>query len=120
MPNFGNKSNLQINTCHPDLVLIAETAIKYYDFSVVCGIREKQAQNLAFARNWSKLKYPESRHNKSIIMYDDSISDAMDLAPYSQKLKKIDWNNKEAFRFLGGLIIGISEKIGRASCRERV
>ena len=29
----------------------------------------------------------------------------------SQKLKKIDWNNKEAFRFLGGLIIGISEML---------
>jgi hypothetical protein len=44
-------------------------------------------------------------------MKDDSISDAMDLAPYSQKHKKIMWNNEAQFRFMGGLILGVANML---------
>jgi len=111
MPGFSKLSRSRLMTCHPDLITIAETAIKYYDFSVICGKREKIEQEAAYKKGYSKLHYPDSRHNQSVIMKDDSISDAMDLAPYSNKLKAVDWDNLEAFRFLGGLIIGISEML---------
>ena len=48
--SFGTKSRQRLNTCHADLILIAETALALspVDFSIVEGHRSKQRQKELF------------------------------------------------------------------------
>lgn len=96
MPRFGQRSTLQLDTCHPDIQRVLNEAIKIFDFSVICGTRGKGAQTLAFKTGKTKLEYPKSKHNKTP-------SEAVDLAPWP-----IDWNNPSSFKFLAGHILGIA------------
>ena len=50
-------------------------AIKRIDCSVICGYRGKKDQNDAYNNGYSKLKFPQSSHNKKP-------SWAMDVIPY--------------------------------------
>lgn len=97
MPSFGERSMRHYNTLHPDLQLVLSEAIKYVDFSIICGHRDKQEQNLAFQQGRSKLRFPQSKHNS----YP---SDAVDIVPYPN----LDWNDRERFTYIAGIIMGIA------------
>ena len=62
MPFFSPKSEERLSTCHPDLQTVCRELIKQYDFSVLCGHRNKAEQDAAFAAGNSRLKYPQSKH----------------------------------------------------------
>ncbi len=96
MPKFGQRSTLQLDTCHPDIKTILNEAIKIIDFSVICGTRGKEEQTIAFKSGKSKLEYPKSKHNESPSM-------AVDIVPYP-----VDWNNVSRFKYLAGHIEGIA------------
>lgn len=87
---FGKKSLEQLNTCHEDLQKIAHELIKEMDVTVIYGHRNEHDQFQAFVNRKSKLLWPNSKHNS----YP---SRAMDIAPYNQKLKGIDWQDITAF-----------------------
>jgi len=67
--------------------------IKKTDFSVICGHRDANAQNLAYTQGHSKLKWPNSKHNKTP-------SEAVDIVPYP-----IDWNDTSRFETLGQIVM---------------
>ena len=90
MPSFGHYSQTRLNTCHPDLILIANEVIQYFDFSVTCGHRTKTQQMLVYEQGKSQLNWPDSKHNR----YP---SEAIDVAAYP-----IDWNDSGAFYLLAG------------------
>lgn len=100
MPKFGPRSQLEKATLHPKLRGICDEAIKYVDFAITKGHRDKADQNRAFKDGHSKAEWPDSEHNKLP-------SRAMDLfpAPY-------DWKNIESFRVLADLILGIAKRRG--------
>lgn len=97
MPDFGRRSRMHRDTCHPDLILVLDDAIQVYDFSILCGERGQEAQNEAFSTGKSQVQYPDSKHNKTP-------SNAFDAAPWFQSLPHIDWNNLIAFGILNGVI----------------
>lgn len=86
MPSFSPKSEARLSTCHPDLQAVCRELIKQYDFSVLCGRRNKAEQDAAFAAGNSRLKYPQSKHNAKPSL-------AVDIVPYPT-----DWNNLARFR----------------------
>ena len=93
MPVFSKISTLRLSSCHPDLVSLMNVAIKEYDFAVICGYRSQQEQDKAFAEGKSKLKYPNSKHNKQPSM-------AVDIAPvkyFPNGTSWIDWNDIQEF-----------------------
>jgi len=96
MYSFGKRSKANLETCHDDIQDILAEAIKVVDFTVLCGHRGRAEQDKAFHEGRSKLKYPQSKHNKSPSL-------AVDIAPYP-----IDWQNKERFYYLMGIIKGIA------------
>ena len=100
MPKFSAKSEEALKTCHPDLQRVLREAIKYADFSVLCGHRNKEDQDKAVAEGKSKQAWPTSKHNSLP-------SRAVDISPYP-----IDWNNKAAFYYLAGFIVGIGHQMG--------
>ena len=85
MPKFSKTSLLRLSTCDQRLQKICHEVIKKVDFSVLCGHRTKEDQDLAYARGFSKLRYPRSKHNKLPSL-------AVDLAPWP-----INWNNIQRF-----------------------
>jgi peptidoglycan L-alanyl-D-glutamate endopeptidase CwlK len=73
------------------MVMLA--AIKKTDFSVICGFRGEKEQNEAYASGNSKLKWPQSKHNKKP-------SEAVDVAPWP-----IDWQDISRFKQLSEVVI---------------
>lgn len=86
MPKFSKTSEERLRTCHPDIVAVCRELIKQYDFSVLCGRRNKEEQELAFMNGNSKLQYPKSKHNAIP-------SVAIDIAPYP-----INWDDLSRFQ----------------------
>ena len=80
MPSFSPSSISKLATCDVRLREIAELAVQDFDFSVVCGHRDKEEQDKAVRFGFSKAPFPTSKHNS----YP---SKAMDLVPYPEGYK---------------------------------
>lgn len=100
MPSFSKRSLDNLKQCDPRLQKVAHEAIKTFDFVVTCGHRGKEAQNKAFAEKKSKLKWPDSKHNKTPSL-------AFDAAPYP-----IDWNDIKRFDQMGAVMKAAARSVG--------
>jgi len=85
MPKFSQRSLKNLDSCHIVLRRLMSMAIERADFTVLCGHRDQEEQDAAFAAGNSKLRWPRSKHN----MY---LSHAVDIAPYP-----IDWHDEARF-----------------------
>ena len=75
MAKFSKKSKEILSHADIRLQQICNEVIKHYDCSVICSVRGKEAQNHAYRRGFSKLKYPDSLHNHKPSL-------AIDVIPY--------------------------------------
>ena len=100
MPAFGKASQEKLATCDPRLQKVFNEVIKHFDCTVIEGHRGEAAQNKAFAEGESKLKYPQSKHNKTPSL-------AADVLPYP-----IDWNDTNRMRYFAGFVVGIAATMG--------
>ena len=75
MPSFSQRSLTELETCHDELQLVAREAIEITDFSVIHGHRTQRQQNELFDKGYSKLRWPDSKHNLTP-------SHAVDVIPY--------------------------------------
>ena len=105
MPVFGKRSKRNLSTCHSLLQVVAHEAIKEFDFTVICGLRNKVEQDKAFEGKFIKVQFPNSRHNRSLLLNRYDISDAFDICPYP-----IDWNDLERFKQLSVIIKRIAKE----------
>lgn len=96
MATFGASSKIALATCHPELQKLANLAIQYVDFAILEGYRNKERQDADYAKGVSKLKWPNSNHNRKP-------SDAFDFAPFP-----IDWSSRTValarFLFVAGVL----------------
>lgn len=93
MPSFGKKSLKILDQLHHDLKLLCMEAIERVDFSLICGIRNKEDQEKAFNQGQSKAHYGQSPHNFTPAR-------AFDFTPYP-----CNWNNIEDFKRVAEVII---------------
>jgi len=100
MPTFSERSLANLRECHPDLQRVAHEAIKHFDFAVICGHRNKAGQDKAFAEKKSKLRWPNSKHNKVPAM-------AFDAVPHP-----LDWNDTAAFHAMAKAMKAAAKKLG--------
>jgi len=75
MPKYSSASKKKLLLAHPDLQIIFNEVIKYYDNTIVYTFRNEELQNNLYEQGLTKKKYPHSKHN---IYY----SMAVDSAPY--------------------------------------
>lgn len=101
MYKYGKTSKDRLATCDHRLRIIFEEAIKIMDIAILEGHRNKETQNKAYEDGNSKLQWPDSSHNSLP-------SRAVDAAPYP-----IDWNNRERFFMMAGLVIAIGHSKGK-------
>jgi len=100
MPGYSERSKDRLLTCDPKLQVVFSEVIKHFDHTILEGHRDRESQNEKFRRGLSKLRYPDSEHNKEP-------SKAIDAAPYP-----IDWEDRERFHFFAGFVKGIAAGLG--------
>lgn len=104
MPAFGKTSKRQLSTIHPKLQLICRTAIRRWDFSVVCGHRSVEDQQAAYAAGRSMLDgvTKKSAHNYTPAR-------AVDLVPYWKG--ELCWHDRERILRFVEYIRGIADAL---------
>ena len=99
MAQFSKESKAQLATCHPELQLLFNTVIDYFDCTIIEGYRNEKDQNAAFKKGNSKLKYPNGLHNKVPSM-------AVDASPFP-----VQWANINRFYWFGGYVLGVADML---------
>jgi len=100
MYKFGTRSTKNLSEAHPDLQALFNEVIKHYDCTVIEGYRGEDEQNKAYHAGASKLKFPQSKHNKTPSL-------AVDVCPYP-----IDWKDKDRFYHFVGFVKGVASQMG--------
>lgn len=100
MAKFGERSLKVLKTCDPRLQTVLNRAIKLMDITILEGHRDNDRQNQLLDMGLTKLKGGLSKHNLEP-------SKAVDAAPYP-----INWEDKERFAYMAGLIKGIGSEMG--------
>ena len=85
---FGPQSKAELVTIHPELQKVLVEASNTFNFTIICGHRNKAAQDKAFKEGNSKVQWPNSRHNSWP-------AEAADCVPYDKT--GIPW--KDVYRF---------------------
>ena len=101
MNTFSETSKARLKTCHQDLQILFAHVIQEYDCTIICGHRDKEEQDKAFYAGYSKLKYPQSKHNKHPSL-------AVDAAPFEKT--HIDWS-KSQILFFAGFVKGVAYEL---------
>ncbi len=87
---WGAKSKARLATCHPVLALLFNRVIARddlpTDIAVTAGHRGETEQNAAFASRNSKLRWPNSKHNKVPSL-------AVDVVPIFAGKPTWDWSH---------------------------
>jgi len=99
MSSFSKRSKENLSQCDIRLQKIFNEVILITDCAVICGHRGEEEQNKAYNEGKSKLKYPQSKHNKIP-------SQAVDVVPFP-----IDWSNIERFKELASKVKQIAEDL---------
>ena len=103
MPSYSKKSAENLNTCHADLIRLFITVILYYNCSILCGFRGEKEQNEAFDKGRSKLRFPNSAHNR----YPSRAVDAI-FWPFNEH----SWDDREKFMEFRGFVYGVASQLG--------
>ena len=96
MPIFGKNSKERLKGVDVRLVNVLNEVVKYFDITVIEGLRSQERQDELVAQGKSKTKFGKHVQGK-----------AVDIAPYP-----IDWNSRDDFHYLGGFVLGVASKMG--------
>tara|TARA_R110001583_G_scaffold23992_1_gene87958 strand:- start:2257 stop:2658 length:402 start_codon:yes stop_codon:yes gene_type:complete len=96
MPKFGKRSRERLKGVDSRLVNVLNEVVKYFDITIIEGLRSQERQNELVAQGKSKTKFGKHVQGK-----------AVDIAPYP-----IDWDSRDDFHYLGGFVLGVASKMG--------
>jgi len=92
MPSFSARSRAALDTVHHDLAAVSSEVIKRRDHSIIFGWRSEDAQNELYPK-YSKLKWPESRHNHT--ENGEPCSLAIDVTPWLRGVGSVTGSPKQ-------------------------
>jgi len=96
MPRFGKRSKERLKGVDSRLINVLNEVVKYFDITVIEGLRSQERQNKLVVEGKSKTKFGKHVQGK-----------AVDIAPYP-----IDWNARDDFHYLGGFVLGVASRMG--------
>lgn len=110
MYKFGSKSQAQLDTCHEDIQAILNEVIKFYDFSVLEGIRTTERQQELYADGKTTL---DGVNQLSKHQHPSGISHAVDIMPYKKKENAFSGHEKDDRRFymMMGMVKATAKKL---------
>lgn len=100
MPSFGERSKKALESAHPKLRLLFEEVVKAYDCAVLCGFRNEADQEEAFLKGFSKVHFPNSKHNSYPSL-------AVDVVPWP-----LNWKEERKFYQFSGYVLATAERLG--------
>ena len=102
---FGKTSKERLETCHDDLKIICNQAIKYINFSILEGHRSLEKQQEYYRQGKSKLDgiILKSKHQAYPSL-------AVDIAPYPIDFKQ-EAKSKARFYFLAGIMFAVTQEL---------
>lgn len=95
MPRFGKRSRERLKGVDSKLVNVLNEVVKYFDITIIEGLRSQERQDELVAQGKSKTKFGKHVQGK-----------AVDIAPYP-----IDWDSRDDFHYLGGFVLGVASKM---------
>ena len=95
MPRFGKRSRERLNGVDAKLVNVLNEVVKYFDITIIEGLRSQKRQDELVAEGKSKTKFGKHVLGKAVY-----------LAPYP-----IDWQARDDFHLLGGFILGVASQM---------
>ena len=95
MPKFGKRSKERLRGIDTRLVNVLNELVKIMDVTIIEGLRSEQRQEKLLKEGSTKTKFSKHITGK-----------AVDLAPYP-----IDWNDRDRFHYMGGMIRGIAKQL---------
>ena len=112
MAQWGDKSQKELDTVHPDIRRVFDRALSFglIDISIVEGRRSKLKQNEYFYAKKSKVMWPKGKHN---VQNPEDLANAVDAAPFING--QISWR-KEHCIYLAGIVLA-SAKIEGVNIR---
>jgi len=96
MPRFGKRSKERLKGVDAKLQNVLNEVVKYFDITIIEGLRSQERQNELVAQGKSKTKFGKHVEGK-----------AVDIAPYP-----IDWKARDDFHYLGGFVLGMAASMG--------
>ena len=96
MPKFGKRSRSRLVGVDAKLVNILNELVKIMDVTIIEGVRTKERQEELLSKGATKTRFSKHIDGK-----------AVDLAPYP-----IDWEDRERFHYMGGMLRGIGHEMG--------
>ena len=96
MFRFGRRSRKRLEGVDAKLVNVLNELIKIMDVTVIEGVRSEKRQLELLKKGATKVKYSKHMSGK-----------AVDIAPYP-----IDWEDRERFHYMGGMLRGIDQQLG--------
>ena len=96
MPRFGKRSKERLKGVDAKLQNVLNEVVKYFDITIIEGLRSQERQNELVAQGKSKTKFGKHVEGK-----------AVDIAPYP-----IDWKARDDFHYLGGFMLGMAASMG--------
>lgn len=103
MFRYSTISRARLDETHPELQLLFETVLEFFDHSIYCGHRGQEDQDAAyFARpQRSKVRWPNGKHNSLPSM-------AVDAGPYFRDVDR--WDREQCLVF-GGFVMGVARML---------
>ena len=95
MYKFGKRSRKRLKGVDAKLVNVLNELITIMDVTVIEGLRSAERQKELLAKGATKVKYSKHMEGK-----------AVDIAPYP-----IDWEDRERFHYMGGMVRGIAKAL---------
>ena len=95
MPKFGKRSKERLKGVDTKLVNVLNEVVKYFDITVIEGLRSQERLNELVKEGKSKTKFGKHVMGR-----------AVDIAP-----SPIDWNARDDFHYLGGFVLGIASQM---------
>ena len=96
MFRFGRRSRKRLEGVDAKLVNVLNELIKIMYVTVIEGVRSEERQRELLKKGATKVKYSKHMSGK-----------AVDIAPYP-----IDWEDRERFHYMGGMLRGIGQQLG--------
>lgn len=100
MSQFSSRSRKNLDSADPKLRQLFDEVIKAVDCSVLCGFRNEEDQGRAFDNGFSKVNWPNSKHNNYPSM-------AVDVVPFP-----LDWEDTRRFYFFAGYVKATADRLG--------
>ena len=100
MPKFSDISTKRLQSCDDRLQKLFKAVILDADCSILCGHRGKEEQDKAYAEGFSKVQFPNSKHNTFPSM-------AVDAMPYP-----INWMDLDRIHAFANIVRAKAKEMG--------